>query len=528
MIHTTSYLFDHLSPDGETLFITPYSPAIKRDATELNPIKVSDVAYFVRASSGPSSGEVTGYYLGRNSDASYNTFKFTLDADSPPLPQTLDHLFAPKRFDGAERPRTVEIVSNPASGHGYSNALLNDVVRPLLRPLEGNGSLRVRSWETQSSGDGERVGRELASEVGEDKAVIVFGGDGTVHEVLNGAIPRGETTGAKLDLILIPTGTANALYYHLFPPESSRYPVSTPHSPFYSLLAFLRTASASPTPLPLALNTIYRPPTSTLPQVPPILTSVVASAALHACLLHDAESLRSTHPGVERFKVAAQANVTKWWDGTLALPAQHARRYDPTTKTFVAPEAASEEGESGGKQGRGVELEGPFAYWVSSLTSRFESNFVVAPLRSPQHALAPSVGTKDGEDGATIDLIIIRPLRHLPTKAAYGHDRGRVETRTEFASKVWQVTGGMYDGGKHVDMMYPGGEGVDDLSNSDGERTEIVEVWRTDEFKWTPAPSKELKSNLVCLDGALHDLGEGGYLHTRVLGTRETGLRVWS
>ncbi|GAA5948908.1 hypothetical protein JCM3765_003948 [Sporobolomyces pararoseus] len=550
MILTTSYLFSHLSSDSTTLFITPYTPPRKRDPTEQIPIEISKIAYFIQhspstspdSSSEPSSSaspttETTCYYLGRNDDSSYNTFKFVLDADSPQLPSSLDHLVINSSETSTRR--RVEIVMNPKSGHGYSSALLNDVVKPLLKPFEELGYFHLRISETMGKNDGERVGREIITQSeGKDTTVIVLGGDGTVHEVLNGAVlsEQGEPQrgGPNLDLVLIPTGTANAMYYHLFPPESPLYPQSTPLSPFYSLVAFLRrfATTSSPLPLPLALNSIDRPPnSSSSPIPPPTLTSVVTSAALHACLLHDAEELRETHPGLERFKIAAQENVKRWWEGTLTLQGQAVKSYESKSKSF---RTEMQEGEGGG-----VRLEGPFAYWVGSLVSRFEPSFVVAPLRSPQHSLAPSAATSDL---ATIDLVVIRPLRHRTTRAAWEKDERGEDLKLEFAEKVWEVTAGMYQGGKHVDMVYEKGEGSEDTDGG-ATKTEIVEVWRVNEFVWTPVSpivsfvkvstrsnrvaSSDLKSNLVCFDGALHDLGQGGSLRTRILGSEETGVRVW-
>ncbi|GAA5929937.1 acylglycerol kinase family protein [Sporobolomyces koalae] len=516
MIHTTSYVFSHLSPDGATLYITPHTPIQQRDPTDLDPIQVSQIAYFVRDQDESEPTSLTCFYIDRDSELSYTMFKFVLDPESPPLPSQLDHLVV---ASGHARSKRVELVLNPKSGHGYATALLDDVVKPLLAPFVQD----LRVWETLAENDGERIGREIIqARGGQDTTVIIFGGDGTVHEMLNGAVLPKESKPSRLDLVLIPCGTANALYYHLFPPEAPEYPVSSPHSPFYSLLAFLR-GQAQPLPLPLALNTIRHAAAEGAQRepVPPVLTSVVTSGALHACLLHDAEALRSSHPGLERFKIAAQQNVKNWWNGTLSL--RHgAKRYDSTSQTFVEPELGNHLAQNDNGE---IQIGGPFAYWVSSLVSRFEPSFVVAPLRSPLHALAPS---QSRDDDATIDLILIRPLRHRPTDKAFASSSGSDEQgdiRRGFADRVWQVTGGMYDGGKHVDMVYPAGEGSDDGSIKQGS-TEIVEVWRTKGFEWTPTVSSDFKSNLVCLDGALHDLERGGSLVTRVLASQETGVRV--
>lgn len=188
--------------------------------------------------------------------------------------------------------------------------------------------------------------------------------------------------------------------------------------------------------------------------------------------------------------------MKQWWDGTISLR-NTVKRYDSKTKTFV-------------QRGNGeyeVRLEGPFAYWVSSLISRFEPSFVVAPLRSPQHRLAPSEATNDA---GTIDLVVIRPRRHVPTREAHEAGGDEEEVKKGFADKVWQVTGGMYQGGAHVDMLYPQGEGVDDpdareAGQEQGE-TEIVEIWRTSEFVWTPVSAY---SSLFLLLLSFAHLGKG-------------------
>ncbi|BGO97402.1 Proteophosphoglycan ppg4 [Rhodotorula toruloides ATCC 204091] len=314
--------------------------------------------------------------------------------------------------------------------------------------------------------------------------------------------------GVEVELVLIPTGTANALYYHLFPPESPSYPSTTPIALLYCLLAFLSPTSTSALPLSLALNT--------LPSGEKVLTTVVSSTALHACLLHTAERLRHTRPeleGTERFKVAAQMEVGRWWDGHLTL--RLAKLYDPSTKSWVKQEE---------------KVEGPFSYLVSALTSRFEQSFLVAPFRSPFSPLAPEAGE------ASIDVVAIRPLRRRQTRELVEAGEGE-RAREEFARTLWDVTGRIYEGGKHVDVLYDdaeGGEGGQGEGREEKGRG-VVEVWRCEGLEWVPSAASAstdasqdfqdassdsdsaLKSRLVCLDGSLHDLGPHGTLHLEAL-----------
>ncbi len=240
------------------------------------------------------------------------------------------------------------------------------------------------------------------------------------------------------------------------------YAQDSPLALLHSLLAYLRSDShTSPSPLPLALNTLHATNSGSSASPASTITTVVTSAALHAAILHDAEALRHSHPGVERFKLAAHQNATNWWSGTLRLLGSPSI-YSPATKSWQPlPEHARA-------------LSGPYSYFVSSLVSRFETNFVVAPLRSPIHALAPTA--------PSLDLVLIRPLRRPDTRRAWeaaGADEAKQEAvRAEFVAKVWEVTGGMYGGGKHVDSLYS--------KDGEGENVSVVEYVRCEGFEWQP------------------------------------------
>jgi len=390
---------------------------------------------------------------------------------------------------------------------------------------------------TERAGDGERIGRELRERwTGEGEraqgreVLVVLGGDGTVHEALNGLLLLGDGSGeegdealwegaGRVEVVLLyvarspqpsrcqltalsfrcrPTGTANALYHHLFPPESPSYPPDSPAAPFYSLLSFLRSLSpssspsASPTvpaatllPLPLALNELRSPcPSRTL-------TTVVSSAALHAALLHDAEQLRATHPGVERFKIAARQNVDRWWDGEVHLSGR-VRRYDPATKAWV-PATDRPGGNEDDVDEATTVVQGPFAYLVAALVSRFEPTFVVAPFRSPTHPLAPHPAGDRARP--SIDIVAIRPLRHAPTAALErtGGEVERCRAREGFVERVWGVTGGMYDRGRHVDEVYGAGE----AAAAGDEGRAVCEVWRAERVEWVPVRPRSLSPALT-------------------------------
>ena len=155
-------------------------------------------------------------------------------------------------------------------------------------------------------------------------------------------------------------------------------------------------------------------------------------------------------------------NVTTWWDGRLILNGD-VTRYDPATRAFIPIES----------QNKRLICDGPFSYFVSALVDRFEPNFIVAPLRSAADPTTPS-----------IDIVLIRPLRDSLTDELLKDGSTTPEVvREQFVKRVWQVTGGMYDGGKHVDLKYEGGE-----------ENLIVEYYRCGSYTWTPVRAVPLFS----------------------------------
>lgn len=262
-----------------------------------------------------------------------------------------------------------------------------------------------------------------------------------------------------------PQGTANALYHSLFPPESVSASTESLLDPFRSLTAFLRQSSRL-CPLNIALNTLHR--SSDL--VRQVLTTVVTSTALHASLLSDAEALRATVPGLERFKIAAMQNVSNWNDGRLVLNGD-VQIYTTENKGFT------------GLQDDTV-IDGPFLYLVTALVDRFEPTFIVAPYQAPSGS-----NRKLAPQHPVIDVIAIRPLRHSTTSDLYTaaqKEQDRKQIRQDYAKNLGPATGGMYGGGTHVDLKY-----------DDAPTVSIVEYYRCKQITWEPVRDQPSSSAMV-------------------------------
>jgi len=100
------------------------------------------------------------------------------------------------------RVRACLAIANPRAGGGAAREVLASA-RPLL---EAAGiALEVRL--TEAPGDAERIAREAELEPG--AALVAVGGDGTLHEVVNGLMRRAPQERPPLGLL--PAGSGNAL-----------------------------------------------------------------------------------------------------------------------------------------------------------------------------------------------------------------------------------------------------------------------------------------------------------------------------
>lgn len=359
----------------------------------------------------------------------------------------------------------VAVVYNPTAGGGEAQRVLDASVRPALEKNQAQATYHA----TEAEHGARRVGRHVFESGSGALTVVVLGGDGTAHELLDGmAGERGFPLTRPVSLVLVPTGTANALYASLFSPDMEKDGWQ-----LHSLQAWIDKKA------PSALTVMQ----VAVPGEPKHFACVVASQALHAAILRDSEALRASHPGIERFKIAAQQNMTAWSDAELVLyPGKRGvQQYNPRTKSFEELAEAEMDG---------VVVDGPFVYMNAMTVDRLEPQFVPAPFASAHY----SAELQRGSD--QLDVIVVRPRR----SPALQHDDISEGEREQFASgPLAQVMfQGMYKNGAHVDFVYA----KDGSVQPSGDGAPVVEYFRAAGYEWRPDAS-DAKAGTTCIDGTV-------------------------
>ncbi|KAI0253900.1 ATP-NAD kinase-like domain-containing protein, partial [Lactifluus subvellereus] len=407
------------------------------------------------------------------------------------------------------------VVYNPASGDRSAKSTTETTILPLLT---SHNLIPDRVAATEHVG---HAGTLLISYIeglssaarAQGITLVLVSGDGTLHEIVNAlynarAKQQDCPPFPSLRIVLIPSGTANALHATFFPPSST--PDAEP-TLLASLLSFL---SATPRLVHLTLaHTTISPPsapeaggerspsssstTTSESESESVVSVVVTSTALHASILHDSEALRASVPGVERFKLAAAQNETTWYRARVRLLAP-VQRYDVASGAFVSAVVARND-----KNGTGDDepleplLSGPFVYFLSTVNvDRLEPLLRIAPL---QRALPPPHGAR------TMDVLAVRPLRD----PSLGGKSGDGE-RERFKDRLWGVFGGAYQDGTHIHARYDAQDG-----NIDSQQP-VVEYFRVGGWEWIPEEHDE-KAHLLCADGTIFHAPKGGKIRSTVV-----------
>ena len=342
------------------------------------------------------------------------------------------------------------IISNTVSGSGEGKAIINEHVIPLL---SSKGVTFDELHETTSPTSAGLAACKFIRTHKSNVSLIISGGDGTVHDVIN-ELAKSDVRhlAVRVSIALVPSGTANALYASLYPPDSnisSEIPIEYKLQSVRSLLT-----NGSQRRLVIARTSIWEEKSGETGPTN-IYSIVVASTSLHATILKDSEALRETIKDMSRFRVAAERNIDRWYDARASLlPTAGGllQRYDCSEGKF---DNVSEDARH---------LDGPFVYFLSTVNvDRLEPAFNITPLNRDL--------TED-----SMDIIVVRPGR---CRQLTGSNE---EQRKAFAPRLIQILQAAYQKGAHISLKYT----EDGSLHNDGDGESAVEYFRCGGWEWIP------------------------------------------
>lgn len=407
---------------------------------------------------------------------------------------------------GTLRPTEWHVIWNPAAGKRRAKAWLEQLVIPLLTFAGVHFKVHESSLPTDNDRKDESFYQAIFDSTPDQAEpidrchpkVILMGGDGTTYDFLNRITTydrSGKPIVPSFELITIPLGTANALFFSAHPSASD---LNEPRNVLRSLLLALFSTTAPPTDqlskiLQLAHVRVFDNDQKLMHQA---IAHVVISTALHAAILLTADRLRDNpeFEGSSRFYEAFKRNNTKIWKASLRLllidpvdsgSSNSILRYEPDDEKFISISESHLD----------ALIEGEFSYLTSCLIDRLEAKFVIAPMRS----------SLTYESNHSIDIVVLRPKRDTRIQELVGEELGNAS-----ATQLTEVMAGASNSGSHLNTTLP-----------DGQPT--VEYFRCGGWEWRPSsPDQE-----VCIDGKLIKIPENGSVQCAVINNNTPRVIIW-
>lgn len=263
--------------------------------------------------------------------------------------------------------RETHIILSTGSGHKQADSFFKHVLSPILSELYGRDVLsKLKTHTTQS----ETSILELTSDLlfpqannGKPLRIILASGDGGIVDLVNGLLaqPAGPSYVAP-EVILLPLGTANALYHSINSGKDNTWGLQSLSSTTARPLPVF-TASFSPGAR-LLVDEARKEELPKTPNGTPILHgAVVCSWGMHASLVADSDTTAYRKFGIDRFKMAATEALYPA-DGSLPHPYKASVSLLRNDKWTPIPEEEH-------------------LYVLATLVSNLEKSFCISPDSKP-------------------------------------------------------------------------------------------------------------------------------------------------
>jgi diacylglycerol kinase family enzyme len=338
------------------------------------------------------------------------------------------------------------IVLSTGSGHKHASSFYKDIVSPILNVVQPDGSKNTETHTTQSETSILELTRNIflpKANQGLPIRIILASGDGGIVDLVNGL--SAETHSPNYiapEVVLLPLGTANALYHSINAGQSNTWGLSALSSTTTKPLPTF-TATFSPGARLLvdeARREEELPKDSDGKDV--LYGAVVLSWGMHASLVADSDTSEYRKFGIDRFKMAAKEALYPD-DGSLPHPYHGKVSVLKGDKWATLPDDQH-------------------MYVLSTLVSNLELPFCISPASKPL-------------DGSM----------HL---VHFGPTSG---------DEAMRIMGLAYQGGKHVDDEMVRYESIDglriDFAEDDGRWRRVCvdgKIVRVEKGGWVEARKK--------------------------------------
>lgn len=294
----------------------------------------------------------------------------------------------------AKANRNYTLIESTTQGHAQDYFLTN--IKPILTDLVQSLTTTITSFAHDASNNSIPPSSATLQ-------VMVVGGDGTVHEIVNGVLRGVEGTPfaseqfrPRIEFALIPMGTGNAIATSLgitgVQDALDRF-LAERAVPLRVMTVSTRSKDANAvSDSNINSNSNYKG------WVPRVYTVVVNSFGLHCATVYDSEAFR--HLGNERFRMAAMKNVEnlKQYKGQISVYGD-VQTYDRTAKGLAAVSSLDATKPT-------MVLPGPFTYMLLTKQAFLEPGFRPTPL----------AGTSD----EWMDLLAVQNVGQAEIMAMFG------------------------------------------------------------------------------------------------------------
>lgn len=344
------------------------------------------------------------------------------DAAHPPYLRHIDTtpIRPPKP---AAEPRETHVIISTGSGHQKAAEFYEQAVSPLVaQTYPGGATPDITLHTTQSESSILELARDVffpAADSGKLLRIILLSGDGGIVDLVNSLSSQPHSPSyIRPELVLLPLGTANALFHSINATTTNAWGLSA----LSSLIAKpLPTVTATFSPGSKLLVDEARS-TTPLPSGNVLHAAVVVSWGMHASLVADSDSAEYRKFGIERFKMAAKEAL---YPADGSLPHPYAGRVKVLTSSDVEWKAVSDN---------------KHLYTLATLVSNLEKPFTISPHSKPLDGSLHLVhfGPTSGDEAMRIMGLAYQDGKHVEDEMVRYEKVEGVRIEMEEVEEKWR------------------------------------------------------------------------------------------